>query len=90
MDTRDRPLPFLFESLLYLKHLVGSISKMMRSFRPLVSKFASTSSSSHASTSVRILTSTPSRSLATPAVEGRTSPVRATSVEESVLTFHND
>jgi len=49
-------------------------STMIRNLRPLLSKGASTSR--------RSLASTPVRALATPAIEGRSSPVRSHSVEE--------
>jgi len=55
--------------------------KMIRNIRPFVSKL---SSSPHATTSLRALSTTPIRSLATPTMEGRSSPVRATSVEQLV------
>ncbi len=56
----------------------GESDEMIRNLSPLVSKL----SSHHASTSLRTLSTTPIRSLATPTHEGRSSPLRAASVEE--------
>jgi hypothetical protein len=53
---------------------IATYITMLRNLRPLLSKGASTSR--------RTLASTPVRALATPAIEGRSSPVRSHSVEE--------
>lgn len=62
--------------------------KMLRSLRPLFSRIPATSS--YASTSLRTLSTTPIRSLATQAVDEKPSPVRAHSVEEWVLVLWHD
>lgn len=54
---------------------------MFRNLRPLVSKAGA---ARQASLPTRSIASTASRSLATPTIEGRSSPVRAHSVEECV------
>jgi hypothetical protein len=66
--------PLAIDLPIHISAPIATYTTMLRNLRPLLSKGASTSR--------RSLASTPVRALATPAIEGRSSPVRSHSVEE--------